>query len=103
MILNAVPSSAKQFPLRPQLYKPQQPSEIFLHLVFPLPSPPTMSDQATAGRRKGGNGWKKTVLYSILEKDARHVCFSKHKRWLFSKASASTLSMLSSAQVGAVL
>ncbi|XBI69354.1 hypothetical protein VPH35_048431 [Triticum aestivum] len=56
-----------------------------------------------AAKRMGGNNWKKTVLRSILKKDARHVCFSKHKRGLFSKATTSTLTMLSGAQVGAVI
>ena len=42
----------------------------------------------------GGNDWKKTALRSILKKDARHVCFSKHKRGLFCKATTSMLTML---------
>ncbi|XP_020185574.1 agamous-like MADS-box protein AGL61 [Aegilops tauschii subsp. strangulata] len=43
------------------------------------------------------------VLRSLLKKDAWHVCFSKHKWGLFTKASTSTLTMLSGAQVGAVI
>ncbi|XP_020172838.1 agamous-like MADS-box protein AGL29 [Aegilops tauschii subsp. strangulata] len=54
-----------------------------------------------APKRKGGNGRKKTVLLSIVKEDARHVCFSKRKRGLFSKTSA--LSLLTGAQVAAVI
>ncbi|KAM3336188.1 hypothetical protein ACQJBY_030269 [Aegilops geniculata] len=54
-----------------------------------------------APKRKGGNGRKKTVLLPIVKEDARHVCFSKRKRGLFSKASA--LSLLTGAQVAAAV
>ncbi|XP_020185571.1 agamous-like MADS-box protein AGL29 [Aegilops tauschii subsp. strangulata] len=54
-----------------------------------------------APKRSGSNGRKKTVLLPIVKKDSRHVCFSKRKQGLFSKAS--TLAVLTGAQVAAVV
>ncbi|XP_044973273.1 agamous-like MADS-box protein AGL11 [Hordeum vulgare subsp. vulgare] len=53
-----------------------------------------------APKRKGGNGRKKIAIQRIEKEEARHVCFSKRRQGLFTKATE--LSVMCGAEVAVV-